>query len=65
MYIESSCNVPNAMILNALLYCVNYRKLNLRYDPWKQKGVCVMPNPVKKVRRADKLLQKLKGPDNK
>eukprot|EP00063_Salmo_salar_P081349 XP_014056184.1 PREDICTED: serine/threonine-protein kinase Nek10 [Salmo salar] len=24
-----------------------------------------MPNPVKKVRRADKLLQKLKGPDNK
>ncbi|XP_070976206.1 serine/threonine-protein kinase Nek10 [Oncorhynchus clarkii lewisi] len=24
-----------------------------------------MPNPVKKVRRADKLLQKVKGPDNK
>uniref|UniRef100_A0A4W5MZL1 Uncharacterized protein n=1 Tax=Hucho hucho TaxID=62062 RepID=A0A4W5MZL1_9TELE len=49
------------MILNALLYCVNYRKLNF----WKQKGVCIMPNLVKKVRRADKLLQKLKGPDNK
>ncbi|XP_071253707.1 serine/threonine-protein kinase Nek10 [Salvelinus alpinus] len=53
------------MILNALLYIVNYRKLYLRYDPWKQKGICIMPNPVKKVRRADKLLQKLKGPDNK
>ncbi|CAB1333417.1 unnamed protein product [Coregonus sp. 'balchen'] len=53
------------MILNALLYCVNYRKLNVRYDPWKQRGVCIMPNPVKKVRRADKLLQKSKGPDNK
>nr|XP_046156900.1 serine/threonine-protein kinase Nek10 isoform X1 [Oncorhynchus gorbuscha] len=53
------------MILNALLYCVNYRKLYLRYDPWKQKGIYIMPNPVKKVRRADKLLQKLKGPDNK
>ncbi|XP_024241123.1 serine/threonine-protein kinase Nek10 isoform X1 [Oncorhynchus tshawytscha] len=53
------------MILNALLYCVNYRKLYLSYDPWKQKGIYIMPNPVKKVRRADKLLQKLKGPDNK
>ncbi|XP_064803393.1 serine/threonine-protein kinase Nek10-like [Oncorhynchus masou masou] len=35
------------------------------YDPWKQKGIYIMPNPVKTVRRADKLLQKLKGPDNK
>ncbi|XP_035601771.1 serine/threonine-protein kinase Nek10-like isoform X2 [Oncorhynchus keta] len=51
--------------MHCLLYCVNYRKLYLRYDPWKQKGIYIMPNPVKKVRRADKLLQKLKGPDNK